>query len=268
MMCLVKDWHSLVGFVTGAAFLVCATGLAHAQTEQEAPQAIPAPTMNVPTGATISATQRAREAVDPASPGESDTIHVHVDGQPGSTLEENLLGSAQWSLVCEAPCDRVVRLDLRYRVTAANSRESKPFTLIGSPGQHLTISVSKNGAVVGGWVLGFLGGLAIPVGLSGIALSGSGGCFAECASTSNAGEKWGGWILVVSGAAALVGGILLVTLNPGTVQDQSVLEHRPAEASSRADTAWLRTPVWRASLEDAEPGLAKAGIPILSASFQ
>jgi hypothetical protein len=140
---------------------------------------------------------------------------VHLDGPGGSRLEQDLdsVHHDDWNPICVAPCDAWVPTSLDFRVSGGGLFPSQEFSLHPGPQQRAKVSVS------GGSIPLFAVGIVAVAGGGITSLTGL-GFFLQ---GSMAGATWGsvnspsdqrtGRILMGSGAAAVVIGIVLILTN-------------------------------------------------------
>jgi hypothetical protein len=102
-----------------------------------------------------------------ASPASADDglafVHLESVAEGDVTLEARS-GSA-WAVVCTAPCDRRLPVDVFYRLSGS-TRESPPFRLLANAGDslRLTAKTSSRAAYGTGVALTILGGIGIVTG--------------------------------------------------------------------------------------------------------
>ena len=80
------------------------------------------------------------DALGPAVP----PVYLHLVANEGTALERAT--DDGWATVCASPCDGYVPARGTYRV-ALPEEHSAPFTLPGSPGTSVTLSVDDEGTV-------------------------------------------------------------------------------------------------------------------------
>jgi hypothetical protein len=245
--------------VVAALALFVGGGLAHADPEPASPST---PTLT------------------PASPTlspDSSKVFVHLEAPRNVRLEARDPDRSEdvWSLVCDAPCDRILSPRLDYRVSVDGSRErpSRSFDLAGGAGQRETVTVSfESKTPTAGIVVVVLGASALAFGLGvfiddlvEIEVCGANaslrGCNASGALTG------AGAVSAVAGAIVLVTGILMIATRDHFHVMQAVLDLLPPKPPIVPDTASLRTPMWRDSGKDVTAGAAKVGVPIFSHNF-
>jgi hypothetical protein len=120
----------------------------------------------------------------------------------------------------------------------------------------------------GGWVFIGLGAAAVTVGAL-VALKGAFDCSIFCDDPSGSHALLAaGEATVVAGLALAIGGSIVIGVTSGETRMTQTVSARPLPAaSSRADTAWLRKPTWRESLDRGMAGPAFPMLPLLSRSF-
>ncbi len=69
------------------------------------------------------------------------TVRPHLEGASGLRLEQRGRSEDEWLKVCDAPCDRSVRLDGTYRVTGPDIVTSRDFQLHGRVGERINVTV-------------------------------------------------------------------------------------------------------------------------------
>jgi Caspase domain len=185
---------------------------------------------------------------------------VHVEGDERVVLERSE-GNGAWTKACSAPCDQELPLSSMYRVGGSGVRLSAPFQLAAQPGQRIVVHVNAASKLryVSGYVLGAAGINTMLVGAL-IILNHTVGAAADGAEVSGP-SKTAGQITVGAGAAALLGGILLVTGNAS-----SNLEQSPRIPSPRED-AWLRSPTWHEAPAAASPSTRALSVPLVHLTF-
>jgi hypothetical protein len=194
---------------------------------------------------------------------------VHMDADPGVTLESIAPGSERWELACTTPCDAELPLANPYRVAGPNVRPSRPFGITASPGQHvvLTISAGSKGASAGGIALMAAGGVAASIGLlilvfSALDAAGDPSQPDEGASPDR-GPMIAGVVLMLAGVGMVIGGVVLRATSK-TTETQTMAALAP---KARHDTAWLRAPMWRDTARDSGGLPTAMGFPIFMRSF-
>jgi hypothetical protein len=192
----------------------------------------------------------------PGTAPPSATVFVHVEGPDGVLLEADRADNGTWVTECQAPCDIALPVSSSYRIAGHTVKQSGVFRLHGQQGDHVTVNVtggSKAWLVVGivitpvaGVVTltGLLMGLVGSVGRAAASYSGCYGgttCAAASAST-NGSLATTGWITALVGAAATVGGIVLIANNAKTGVS---VDLTGAQAARVQGDAWAHVPSWR-----------------------
>jgi hypothetical protein len=208
-------------------------------------------------------------AAPPSSAGSHSTAWVHLDGPAGVRLEQDLdsVHHSDWNTICVAPCDVQVDTALDYRVAGGLMKASTDFSLRANDGEREDIHIepaSRLWYVVG--VVGVSAGSAVFVfGLFSTVLAPVLQGLVEGPSVTST-ERTDGWIMVGAGAAAAVGGLVLMLTNRTTSVSQEVSAHGTAVAPEDL----RRMPHWT----DAEPPhpstaipLSAVGIPIFTTRF-
>jgi hypothetical protein len=191
-------------------------------------------------------------AAAPRAAEPSVTVWVHIEGADGARLEMGRAGDGTWETACEGPCNVQLPLSAEYRIAGENGlRQSSSFHLPGQAGDHVIITLSGGSKawLVTGIVVTSVGGLGMLVG-SLVALAGSlsGGFFGciggNCGPPSNSnGDSVAaaGWATALVGAAAAVGGIVLIIHNART----GVAVDLTGTQSARVQgDAWAHVPTW------------------------
>jgi hypothetical protein len=205
-------------------------------------------------------------------PPSSGSVLVHLDADDGVVLEHIAPGSGRWRPACTAPCDAELPLADQYRIGGDSIRRSRPFVLVGNPGQHVLISVSpaSKGAFTGGIALSSVGAAAFGLGLVVLLIGAIGTCteeddFGVCdATTPNNGLETTGVVITLAGVGMMIGGIVLVASNSRTRETQSLSAFAPLP---RPDTAWLRTPMWKDLARDSAGEPKAMTLPVFTRSF-
>jgi hypothetical protein len=217
-------------------------------------------------------TAQTTQVAQPA-PTEKGNVTVHIDGgdvdlemdtRDGTPAGKKVSGV--WATMCSAPCDQEMPLGNAYRLAGSGVRASKSFTLVGRPGDHITITAdpSSKGAFAGGIVL-------ISVGVPVFVI----GCFVELVvAIVNAGSKIdgeyddtsGAQIVGLSmmglGAAGVVTGIVLIANNGSSHLDQSVDARKAANLGT---DFFKRSPIYK---DQEGPKLPPTQtIPLFSGTF-
>jgi hypothetical protein len=167
------------------------------------------------------------------------TAIVHIEADRPVVLERSER-NGPWVPACSSPCDRDLPISSMYRVLGAGVRASIPFQLAARAGERIVVRVSSASKVrfIGGFVIAGLGLASVGVGAlvlenKQIEALGYG------SRTDDGPSKTAGQIMMVGGATAMLGGVLLTLFNRN-----STLEQSPQATPPRND-AWLRDPTWR-----------------------
>jgi len=177
------------------------------------------------------------------SPGSAAMPVVHLEGPSELVLEQQY--EREWTEVCRVPCDIRLRSDLRYRITGAGLRTSRPFSLVPSGGHvELDVTPASDGPRATGLALIVTGSIVTPIGLL-VALAGA----------SNG-----------SSAGLIVAGIGLVGLITGGIVHGSAAETEVRQPLA-SSTASARLPTWNATLERAPSPGTSLMIPVFAAAF-
>ena len=202
----------------------------------------------------LAATSASRASAQDPEPAAAATVLVHLDGAPDATLEQDTRGDGTWTAICAAPCDTRLPTDPSYRINGDGLRSSSPLHLSARSGDRVTLAVHP------AWTGLFVVGIAlIPTGVAasigGAFVIALGNAFPDRGSDPSAPPPPNtaagtGWLLVGVGAAATVGGILLVAFNSSTSVQQAP---GPASGGLALQGDPLRiVPQWReAAPEDA-----------------
>lgn len=171
-------------------------------------------------------------------------VHVHIDtDDPDATLEMSQNG---WMPVCDAPCDKNLPIGASYRIAGSGIRESKPFTLGGSPGDKIILRVdtASRGGRIGGIVLLAVGG---PVALVGAVVLLTVAVIKDISPNENtSSSEVTGWTMVGVGVAGIIAGAVLLGTNGKTHAEQRAVSARGG-----------REPTW-ASPSSPYPGFTPA----------
>lgn len=177
------------------------------------------------------------------SPGSAAMPVVHLEGPSGLVLEQQY--EREWTEVCRVPCDIRLRTDLRYRITGAGLRTSRPFSLVPSGGRvQLDVTPASDGPRATGLALIVTGSIVTPIGLLVVLASASSG----------------------SSAGLIVAGLGLVSLITGGIVHGSAAETEVRQPLA-SSTASARLPTWNATLERAPSPGTSFTIPVFAASF-
>jgi hypothetical protein len=207
--------------------------------------------------------------------GVEPTVTVHVEGDSGIVLQAVSPGSGRWAAVCAGPCDAAVPLDREYRISGEGIRPSRAFRIHAEPGQRVVLNVStaSRSAYSAGLALTSVGSATIVVGLVVLVFGAfAGPCqatdeFGDCLQTTgDSGVETAGGVIALVGAGILVAGIVIWASNLRTTESQTVTELMP-KAPVRAETSWLRAPIWHDSVHEASGSAKAMGFPLFSRSF-
>ncbi len=167
---------------------------------------------------------------------------VHLDGAPDALLQQYVGGDSQWRTVCKGPCDAVLPVGPTYRIDGEGIRTSGDFHLPPSAGSHVALDVTPASSQRFG-----LGAFLVPIGV----LSSAVGCLGMLFAGSDAG--YGGSegeppppnytpyaVLVVVGAVAIVGGIVLLVHDWETGVKRTDQPPKPPAASTGYPAAGWR----------------------------
>lgn len=197
-----------------------------------------------------------------ASP--SAMVWVHLDGPEDARLEQY---KGDWVTACSAPCDVQLPVSSDYRIEGGGIRPSTVFQLTGNQGDHVTVTVNagSTGWFVAGIVLTPIGGLVALVGGL-VGLAGSIAASSPTADLSNARSvAASGWTAFAIGAAALIGGVLLIVNNAKTTATQSL--SAPPQTGLLHTDAWKRVPTWREASPEEKALPPVVGVPLWTGRF-
>ena len=186
------------------------------------------------------------------------TAIVHIDADRPVVLERSER-NGPWTPACSSPCDRDLPISSMYRVLGAGVRASIPFQLAARAGERIVVRVSSASKVrfIGGFVIAGVG--LASVGFGALVLQNKQiEALGYGPRTDDGPSKTAGQILMVGGATAMLGGVLLTLFNRN-----STLEQSPQATPPRND-AWLRDPTWR---QERELPRGAMGAPLLRLSF-
>jgi len=195
----------------------------------------------------------------------SGTVNVHI-ASSGVALEMKARVADTWSVACEDPCDRALPMDREYRVWGHSSLGA--FRLEASPpGQHVELSVSRpsKGMSTGGIALIVMGSITLTAGVA-VIIGGSwsAGFLGEGVPCSVCTP---GDVAAAAGGVLLVGGLILIAASYDRMATRFVPDPVVRAPASRPDTAWLRTPAWRDSVNGSATRSGTVGVPVFSHSF-
>jgi hypothetical protein len=201
----------------------------------------------------------------PPTQAPSATVWVHLDGPDEARLQQDATGNADWRTVCSPPCDQPLPTGPDYRIDGAGLKTSSVFKLSGGQGDRVTLTVgagSKAWFIVG-IVATPLGGLVTMIGL----LTGLVGTLGESVATGAQRQEVGsiasaGWAIFGVGAAALVGGIVLLVSNSKTTAAQDV-----SAAQGAALVTHRPLPTWREAGPEEKVLPPVVGGPLWTAHF-
>ncbi len=189
------------------------------------------------------------------------TAVVHVEADRQVVLERSDR-TGPWSVACTSPCDKELPLASRYRFAGAGVRNSGAFQLAAGPGEHTVLHVksASKALVVAGY---FLAG-------TGLATAGAGSLVLLNKSLEASGygpasdggpSKTAGEVMVAAGAAAIVGGIVMIATNLTSKVDQT------APPTPPPSDAWLRAPTWREDGKGAALAPGATTVPLFHMGF-
>ena len=197
------------------------------------------------------------------------TARVHVESDHPVSIERRV-SVRTWAFACEAPCDVELPLSDEYRIVGPGVRTSSTFHLAAQAGERVVLDVNtgSKAGFIGGVILVPVGGITILIGLLVVAAGAVENNTTTYDYTTNSyttsvhdGSDLtrSGWITVAIGAAATLGGILMITGNRTSVDQE------PAQARIGGDT-WAHLPTWRD--DQSAIGAPKAvSLPIFSGAF-
>lgn len=138
------------------------------------------------------------------------TVRVHIEGDPRAVLEMH--SEAGWTVVCEAPCDRRVPLDVRYRINGDGIQQSKRFELPSTYGEvRVDVAPAPAALHVLGVVWASLGGAAFIGGLQTMIVAVFTESCSDCVGGfANTTAPNVAWALMGAGALSVIGGSVLV----------------------------------------------------------
>jgi hypothetical protein len=229
-------------------------------------------------GASLALLSSARVAIAQSAPGAEatpaatstrpSTVWVHIEGAREAELQQDSSGDGHWQSVCAAPCDRELSADALYRIGGPGMRPSAPLRLSGVPSQHETITVApaSSGAFSWGIFVTFLGSIVVVGGVgAGVLFS----TFQSCGSDPTGGNCTSGdgtpfFVVGAMGAAAVIGGILLMTGNASTTVSQG--SQAPQNGAGPSD-AWKPVATWRAASPEQRAFAPIVGVPLWNGRF-
>lgn len=183
---------------------------------------------------------------------------VHLEADRPVRLESLDPITFQWTRACDAPCDRVLPSELRYRIAGDDLRTSEPIQLVAAPGQPITLRARTASAgpratgqemVLVGAVIGAAGGVLMIGGFFGaVSAGGIDGNGDHSSSATTAGDvAIAGFVVLGAGLlTAIVGGVVwLANLQSTTVEQVARLpQWRPATPESAALPRVTGAPLW------------------------
>jgi hypothetical protein len=215
--------------------------------------------------------QRPAPSFVPLVPDDSrDLVWAHVAENDAAQLQEYQPDHGVWATICTGPCDAGLVAGAYYRVTGSGIRESASFRLSGASGSHVTIDVKAGSKVFTG-----VGIALVPIGilamLSGVALVFF-GVMAEAGGSDAIGEPPDyntlavpGWTTFALGAAAVIGGIVLIANNASTsVTQQSA---SPQTGLLRPGIGGRFVPTWREVMPEEQALPPVVGVPLWTGRF-
>ena len=200
-------------------------------------------------------------------PTHEPTARVHVESDHPVTIERRV-SVRTWAFACEAPCDVELPLSDEYRIVGAGVRTSSNFHLAAQSGERVVLDVNtgSKAGFIGGVILVPVGGLTILIGLLVVAAGAVQNTVSYDYTTGSYNSVHdgsdltrSGWITVAIGAAATLGGILMITGNRTSVDQE------PAQARIGGDT-WAHLPTWRDD-QSAIGAPKPVSLPIFSGAF-
>jgi hypothetical protein len=207
----------------------------------------------------------AQEAPAQAAPPPRDGVQLHVEAPADTLLLGRRPGDEDWTILCTAPCDQPVALDLEYQVRGPDMKPSRPFRL-KAIGPHTAVikvdKASRTASTVGGiLVAGSL--VAAPVGLLVLAFEalGCGPFVGSPSGDSAACNQRVGTQAEVLGAmdvTAFVVGLVTVGVNYSTDVTQT----------DRREAPVVREPAWHTAERRREPTLpSPVGATLMTLRF-
>jgi len=180
-------------------------------------------------------------------------VLVHVAGASDALLQQDARGDGNWTTVCTGSCDTLLPLGPAYRIDGDGMRTSSAFNLDAAAGGHVTLAVcpGRTGRFALGIVLEPAGFAALVGGLfwAWTSLATGGGSEANEPPPPS---PTPGYVVAGLGAAAIIGGIVLIVHDATTdVQQQNSARANPVPPSSSATA-----PVWR------EPTPEERALPV------
>jgi hypothetical protein len=197
---------------------------------------------------------------------EQPMVWVHIDGPEDVRLQQDTTGNDDYVTVCSAPCDKQMPAGYPYRVVGSGLKASGDFTLHAQDGEHDALEI--HGASKAWFVIG---AIAIPLGLVVGYIGLLVGAIGSLASTTDpatgnttADHVAGvGWTMFGLGAAAAIGGLVLVVTNWKTGVSQQVGTH----TGLLLPDGWARLPTWRDATPEQRALPAMLGIPLVNGRF-
>jgi hypothetical protein len=208
---------------------------------------------------------------EPLRPDDSgDLVWAHVAETDAAQLQEYQRDRGAWTTLCTGSCDAGLDAGAYYRVTGSGIRESASFRLSGASGSHITLEVKA-----GSKVRAAVGIALVPTGIlamaSGVALVLIGG-MDEGGGSDPLGEPPAyntlavpGWTTFGLGAAALIGGIVLIATNAST----SVIQQSasPQTGLLLPVVGWRLVPTWREAMPEEKALPPVVGMPLWTGRF-
>jgi hypothetical protein len=182
---------------------------------------------------------------------------VHLVTDRPARLESLDPITFQWSAACDAPCDRLLPNELRYRIAGDDLLTSDPIQLVAAPGQPITLRArtassgpraTGQGMLIAGAVTGAVGGVLMIGGFfAALSAGGIDGSGSSSSATAAGDVAIAGFVILgVGGLTALAGGVVwLAGSRPTTVEQVARLpQWRPATPESVAMPRATGAPVW------------------------
>ena len=215
------------------------------------------------------------------------TVRPHLEGAGGLRLEQKGPQTdeddedSQWTQVCDAPCDRSVRVDGTYRVAGGpDIAPSGELHLRGRGDERVVVSVDRTtrarreagkGILIGG-VVGIGAGVTLFTGYAlgsfAAGVSNTIGCettsSASCHTSEPKAALWAGAFASTIGVAALVTGIILMT--PTSAQQAPRVDD-----GTEGEDRWTAPPQVNGPASFVRPSFVAprmtTTMPVLSATF-
>ena len=140
-------------------------------------------------------------------------VLVHVDGAPDAILQEDSSGDGHWTTVCAGACDALLPIGPRYRVDGDGMRRSGWFQLQPPSGNRVTLDVAPGSSARFAWGIALLpiGAATIAGGFWAVIAAGLGAAGgSEAVGEPGPPNYTPGTVLIVVGAVAMVGGVILL----------------------------------------------------------